>query len=175
MHTLNIIFYCAAATSIIALPFLLVNWARYMKQRSANNFGAVQSSGEFPIKSVSFFVIPILIAGAIASVMTTSARDEALSFIQDLSGNYTVYVNQQPARDTDRIISSLKGITPYWAHHSHPTKRIRVDIRSDKGNLTLELGRDSGDPREYWVFYTEHGVTSNNEIGRITTSAFDEY
>ena len=174
MNALNVIVYLAAATSIIALPFLLVNWARYMKGLPTNTL-AIRSYEGFPTKSVCFFVIPILVALAAANAVTTSARDEALNFMQGLSGSYTVYVNGQPARDTDRIVSTLRGVTPYWAHHSHPTKRIRVMIRSENGNLTLELGRDSGKPQEYWVFYPKYEVTARNEIGRITTSLFDEY
>jgi hypothetical protein len=173
MNTLNLLCYCAFAASIVALPFLLVNWARYMKAQPVNRLITVRSG--FPTKSVSFFVISALTAGVLASTMTTYARRDALNFLQSLSGNYSVYVNQQKVRDADRIISALKEVTPYWAHHSHPTARIRVDIRSDARDLTLELGRDSGNPQEYWVFYSEHSVTSNNEIGRITTSAFDGY
>ena len=173
MKTLNVICNCAFATSIIALPFLLVNWMRYIKAQPVNKLVAVRSG--FPTKSVGFFLISTLTVVVVASVMTTYARHDALKFIQSLSGNFTVYVNQQQVRDSDKIISALKEIAPYWAHHSHPTKRIRVDIRSDVRDLTLELGRDSDNLQEYWVFYSEHGVTSNNEIGRITTSAFDEY
>jgi hypothetical protein len=80
-----------------------------------------------------------------------------------------------PIYEYAEMISSLKEIAPYWAHHSHPTTRIRVDIHSEVRDLTLELGRDSGNPQEYWVFYSEHSVTSDNEMGRITTSAFDGY
>ena len=144
-----------------------------MKDRPVNRLVVVQAG--FPTKSVSFFLISVLTAIAAASIMTAYARRDALNFIQSLSGNYTVYVNQQPVRDSDKMISALKQIAPYWAHHSHPTTRIRIDIRSDARSLMLELGRDSSNPQEYWVFYLEHGVTSNNEIGRITTSAFDEY
>jgi hypothetical protein len=103
------------------------------------------------------------------------ARRDALNFLQSLPANYTVYVNEQEIHDPDKIISSLKEITPYWAHHSHPTTRIRVDVRGDGRELRLELGRDSANPQEYWVFYSAHSVTADNEIGRITTSAFDEY
>jgi len=173
MNTLNVICNCAFATTIIALPFLLVNWARYMKAQPVNRLLAVRSG--FPTKSVSFFVISALTVGVIASVMTTHARHDALNFIRNLSGNYTVHVDQLQVRDPDRMISALKEIAPYWAHHSHPTTRIRVEIRGDERNLTLELGRDSGNQQEYWVFYPEHSVTSNNEIRRITTSAFDGY
>jgi hypothetical protein len=173
LKVLNVVCYCAFAASIIALPFLLVNWWKYMKDQPVNRLVAVRAG--FPIKSVSFFVVSCLTTIVVASFITTYARHDTLNFIQSLSGNYEVYVNHQPVRDSDKIISALKEIEPYWAHHSHPTKRIRVDIRSDVRHLTLELGRDSGRPQEYWVFTPEHGVTSDNEIGRITTSVFDSY
>jgi hypothetical protein len=173
MNTLNALCYCAFAASVIALPFLLVNWARYMKARPVNRLISVRTG--FPTKSVSFFVISVLTTGLLANSLNTYARRDALNFLQTLSGNYRVYVNQQQVRDSDKMISSLKKIAPYWAHHSHPTKRIRVDIYSDARNVTLELGRDSDNPQEYWVFSLDHSVTSENEIGRITTAAFDGY
>jgi len=37
------------------------------------------------------------------------------------------------------------------------------------------LGRDSGYAQECWVFYPKYRITSNNEIGRVTTPVFDEY
>lgn len=173
MTFLNVICYCAFAAAIIALPFLLVNWVRYMKAQPVNRLVVIRSG--FPTKSVSFFVIPILIAGVAGSIITTYARHDALKFIQSLSGNYTVYVNEQQVPDTDKIVSALKELAPYWAHHSHPTKRIRVDIRTDVRDLRLELGRDSENLQEYWVFYPELDASGQNEIGRITTAAFDEY
>ena len=173
MNNLNVITYCAFAASIISLPFLLVNWWRYMQGQPANRLVVIRTG--FPTKSVSFFLISVFTTIAAASIMTTYASRDVSSFLQNLSGNYTVYVNRQEVRESEKIISSLKEIAPYWAHHSHPTTRIRVDIHSDARDLTLELGRDSGNPQEYWVFYSKHSVTSDNEIGRITTSAFDEY
>jgi hypothetical protein len=173
MKTLYVICYCAFAASIIALPFLLVNWWKYTKNQPVNRLVVVPAG--FPTKSVNFFVFSFVTAMVAGSIVTTYARRDALHFIHSLSGNYTVYVNHQEVRDSDRMISALKEIAPYWAHHSHPTKRIRVDIRNDAGDLTLELGRDSSNPQEYWVFSPEHGVTSDTEIGRITTAAFDEY
>jgi hypothetical protein len=159
----------------MALPFLLVNWARFMMRLWASRDSVVWTSAGFPFKSVIFFVLPILIVFTVADFTTTSARGEALKFMKGLSGHYTVHVNQQPIADPDEVVSALKGIASYWAHHSHPTTRIRVEILGDHGHLTLELGRDSGNPQEYWVFLSEHRVTSGNEIGRITTSVFDKY
>ena len=173
MKALNINCYCSFAATLIALPFFVVNVVIYNTRQPVNSVAAAQRG--FPIKSVSFFLVSVITTIVVAGVMTTYARREALNFIQSLSGNYTVYVNEQEVRDSEKLISALKEIRPYWAHHSHPTKRIRVLIRSDEKYLTLELGRDSDNPREYWVFSLAQEVTSNNEIGRITTTAFDEY
>ena len=172
MKLLNVICNCAFAAAIIALPFLLVNWMKYMKAQPVNKLVVRHA---FPTKSVGFFLIPTLTVVVVATVMTTYARHDALKFIQSLSGNYTVYVNHEQVADSDKIISALKGIAPYSAHHSHPTKRIHVVIRSAVRDLTLELGRDSDNAQEYWVFYLEHSAIENSEIGRITTPAFDEY
>jgi len=173
MKTLNIIGYCAFAASLIALPFLLVNWAIYMKRQPANSLATPPSA--FPIKSVSFFLVSCVITVVIAIVLTTDARNEALNFIRSLPGNYTVYVNEQQVRDPQKLISALREVRPYEAHHSHPTKRIPVLIRTDERDLRLELGRDSDNPEEYWVFSVGQDAISDTEIGRITTAAFDEY
>jgi hypothetical protein len=173
MKALNVISYVSFFAALVALPFLLVNWAIYMKRRPADSLAALQPP--FPSKSVGFFLVSCVTAMIAAGVITTYARREALNFIQSLSGDYTVYVNEQQVRDSDKLISALKEIEPYWAHHSHPTKRIRVLIRNGERDLRLELGRDSDDPQEYWVFSLEPEVSLDNEIGRITTAAFDEY
>jgi hypothetical protein len=175
MKILDVVFYCVSAIAIVALPFLIVNWIRLLKRRAVNKFNPTLFSGGFPVKSVMFFVVPIFAAIGIAEFMASSSRAEALNFIRGSAGNYTVYVNQQIVLGADKVISALKTVSPKLAHHSHPTKRIRVELNSEKGHMTLELARDSDYPQEYWVFYPKYRVTANNEIGRITTSVFDQY
>ena len=174
-NTLDVIFYGASAIAIIWLPCLLVNWWRYMRAMARAAFPSSRAAVPLPAKSIGVFVTSILIAAAAASVATTSARQETQRFLRELPSDVTVYVNSQRISDQEEVLSTLKGVTSYWAHHSHPTTRIRVDVMSSKGNLPLELGRDSSNPREYWVFSSGQGITSKNEIGRITTSAFDKY
>jgi hypothetical protein len=174
-NVLDLIFYGAGAVAIIALPFLIVNWVQYMRARARAAFPSSRAAVAFPAKSVGLFVTSILIAAAVASVATTTARQEAQRFLSGSTGDMTVYVNGQLISDQEEVLSVLKGIASYSAHHSHPTTRIRVDVMSSNGNLALELGRDSGNPREYWVFSQRQGITSSNDIGRITTSAFDRY
>lgn len=173
LEALNIICYCALATALITLPFLLINWVMYLKAQPTNRLVAVRAG--FPIKSVTVFVLSILTAIAAATILTTAARNEALNFLENVSGTYRVYVDGREIANPDKIVSALKQIAPTEAHHSHPTKRILVEIKSDQGTLQLELGRDSDRRQEYWVFSTKASVPSSKEIGRITTAEFDGY
>jgi len=114
MNVLNAIFYCAAATGIMAIPFLVVNWVRYMRARRGTLDGITRPPAKFPIKSVSFFVVPGLIMVVVADFMTSFVRREALEFLQNLPEQYVVRVNQQQhIADAEEVISTLKGIAPY--------------------------------------------------------------
>ena len=174
-RTLDLLFYAAGASAFVALPFLIVNCARFMRKRSRAAFPASRAAVEFPIKSVALFVTPILVVAATATVATTISRQAALSFLQQPADRLHVYVNGRPVQNGDEVVYSLRRITTYWAHHSHPTTRIRVEIRDSERSLVLELGRDSAVPREYWVFCPSTGIASSNEIGRLTSSLFDGY
>jgi hypothetical protein len=175
-RTLDLLFYAAIATAFVASPFLIVNWAKfYMKKRSRAAFPAYVAGVEFPIKSVVFFVTASLVVLVTGSAATTVARQTAVSFLQQPPEQLHVLVNGRPVQNGDEIVLSLRAIASHSAHHSHPTTHIRVEIRHSQRNLVLELGRDSGIPREYWVFCPTGGITSSNEIGRITSPLFDGY
>ena len=172
MRVLNVIWYCAFVVAVIAVPFLLADCARFIKAQPVNRLGAPQFNFS---RTMSLFVISCLTVITISTAMSIYARHDVLKFVHGLSGNYTVYVNQQQVREPDNMVSALKEVAFYWGHHSHPTKRIHLLIRNDVRDLRLELARDSDNPQEYWIFYLDQDLTSENEIGRITTSAFNEY
>jgi hypothetical protein len=174
LNLLNILFYVLSGTAIIALPFWVVNHLKYLKVSAANRSRIIPLPAKFPVKSIVFFVGPIILAIVTAQAVTSYGRYEVLRFLRELSGDYKIDVNAKPSHQPQKIAAALKEVAPEWGHHSHPTKMIPVEIQSDKGSLTLELGRDSGYAQEYWVFYPKYGITSNNEIGRITTSVFDQ-
>ena len=174
MNLLNVGFYLFGALVVVALGFLVVNWTRYVRRKS-KRIDQPGSSQRFPLKSTLAFIIVVLLTITIAEIISSVSRTESLNFLAGLSGNYIVYVNQRPISDSATVISVLKAMSPAIPHHSHPTNRIQVDIQTDKVNLRLELRRDSDNPQEYWVFYPKYTVTSNNEIGRINTAAFDAY
>jgi hypothetical protein len=175
MNILNTLFYLVSVIPFIALPFLFVNWARYMKAQAENKSRRVPVPAKVPLKSVLFFAVPIIVAITIAEFVAARSRMEALTFLSNVSGNYRVYVNAQAAKNPGAIIAALKTTGSRMAHHSSPTRMIRVDIQSDRGDLSLQLGRDSSYAQEYWVFYPKYRITSNNEIGKVVTAAFDEY
>jgi hypothetical protein len=175
-RALDLLFFTAGASAFVAVPFLLVNWVTFVRQRSRAALPASRALVPFPIKSVAFFVTPILVAFGAASVAATMERRSALAFLEQSPGRLHVSVNGRPVPNGDDVVLSLKRITPYWAHHSHPTTRIRVEVRDNSArNLVVELGRDSDVPREYWVFSPASAITLRNDIGRVTTSVFDSY
>jgi hypothetical protein len=173
MEIWNAIFVVASVITLVACPVFVVNWFRYMK--IARALPPAEKWANFPVKSVAFFMIPILVTDVVALILTSSARMQVLDQLHALSGNYEVYVEGHTYRESEKIISMIKQVSPYLAHHSHPTKMIRITIRGPQATIALELGRDSGRPQEYWVFYPGNVVTSRNEIGRVTTSLLDQY
>ena len=173
MRLLNDCFYAAAVIAIVALPFLIVNFLKCRnKNLSPRNYGKITS---WPIKSMCFFAIPIMLAIACADAASSVARSHVLKVLRSSSGSTTVLINGIPSNKQQEIIQVLGAIDSAWAHHSHPTKRITVEIRSGMDNLVLQLGRDSDRQQEYWVFFPMYSVTDKNKIGRITTSLFDSY
>lgn len=105
-----------------------------------------------PIKSILFFAIPILIALAASETSTGIGHDEVLRKLNSLKENCRVSINGKAAPNSQEIVSVPKTIDSLPAHHSSPTKRINIDITDHAPCLVLSLARDSGDPREYWVF-----------------------
>lgn len=174
MHLLSFTSYCLAVLSIIALGFLVVSFARYINKRSASRFSTGNSEPEFPVKSAVVFVGAALLTLLVALSATSLSRREVLEFLRDAQA-LNVYVNSRPAPNADEIVAALKTLQPVAAHHSHPTRMIKIELHSDNRVVTIECGRDSANAQEYWVFYPKYGITSNNEIGRITTSALDSY
>ncbi|MFT3729622.1 MAG: hypothetical protein QM759_17505 [Terricaulis sp.] len=73
------------------------------------------------------------------------------------------------------LISALRQMGPAPAHHSHPIEPGKaVTLATTKGSLTFTLKRDSGDPHEYWVFYSSPGQLPI-DVDRVFTDQLDGY
>lgn len=157
----------------MALPVFVVNWLIYLVSKVRARRGAVAVAAKFPFKSVLFFVLPILTVFCVGFISKSYAQDEVISALNSFSSDARVLVNGESTENPFDIIAVLKKTWQVYPHHSHPTKRIDVQISDESRSLVLRLGRDSDDPREYWVFYPKYYVTSSNEIGRVITPIFD--
>jgi heme/copper-type cytochrome/quinol oxidase subunit 2 len=176
MNILDAVAYLAFAIALVMLPVLTVNWSIYI-WKLIKKYGPEPriSTASMPIKSVLAFIIPVVIVICASIFSQSIATDEVLQKISSLPEDCDVFVNGQRVQDPQAIISTLKSLHAVLPHHSEPTRAIKIEIRDHSRQMVLILGRDSGDPREYWVFYPKHAITARNEIGRITTSIFDTY
>jgi hypothetical protein len=157
MKWLEIIAYVGIITALIALPFCFYYFRRA------------------PIRSMLLLGVPLLIAGGSISTTQTVARDELIHDLNSLPDTSNVTIGGHPASNPAQVLQALKSLAWITPHHSNPTKRIDVEITHGSSRILLALARDSGDPREYWVFFPKYYFTRYNETGRIRTSLLDEY
>ena len=169
---LDLTFRAGLLVGVIAIPFLVINWTRYVIALN----GAPLALVPFPTKTVLFFVAPLFVAMAAAEIATSISRQKVVELLrQPDATQFRVLVNDRPVTNGSEIVVDLRGISSDWGHHSHPTKRTRLQIDGASDRLLLELGRDSDRPHEYWVFDPSGAITTENEIGRVTTQLLDSY
>jgi len=161
--------FLAMLTAVVFLIRYLVAkwWKRENKVPLLWKIVAISAGG--------FFVLPILLTFMIANPMTSGVRTQTLRFLNNASAGARVEINGNMVDDPNNVISGLKTLTRIAAHHSQPMQRIRIVVADTNYSLSLELGRDSSRPSEYWVFYPGYRSTRLNEIGRITTDVFRDY
>jgi hypothetical protein len=120
--------------------------------------------------SVGLFIGSLLAIFLVSGIVCRRGRSEVREF---LNGANQVAINGKLISDPRSTLEALRSLGELPAHHSHDTKIIRVIVRGKTGQIILNLGRDSDNPREYWVFYPRYRTTTSNDIGHIITSAFD--
>lgn len=124
------------------------------------------------------FVIPFLAAFLFIEILSFYSYREARDFLADIGDGYQILINDEFAEEKAEVLAMLHYTTwirPFQAHHTHPTKRIKIAIEEQGEVFKLEFGRDSQLPKEYWVFYPKYEYTRENEIARVTTSLLDRY
>jgi hypothetical protein len=157
MRALDVIAGVSLVVAVIALPFSFYYWSTYKS-----------------LKSLLFFVIPVVVGTGACETSQEIAHGQILDKFESLKADCHLSINGKAATKPEQILAALKTLDWLPAHHSSPTKTINVEI-SDHSRIVLRLARDSGNPREYWVYYPKYYITQWNEIGRIITPLFDEY
>ena len=176
MHVLDIVTYTMFVCVIIALPFLLFHWFRYLaKIRKDRSFRPYWQKAPFPMKSVVSFAGSIAIAMTAAQFSQHIAHGDLLRELYSLPSDCRVSVAGKPLEDSQRVLQVLRTLRWAMAHHSSPRHPILVRVSAPSLDLVLNLSRDSSNPHEYWVFVPRYRVTALNEVGRIFTDIFDGY
>jgi hypothetical protein len=157
MRVLDFIAGAAFVTALVALPFSFYSFRSHT------------------IRSILAFGIPALTVLCACWTSQEIAQAKILRKLDTLSEKYQISINAKPAPDPHEVLFALKTLRWLPDHHSNPTKRINVEISDYSRHIVLSVARDSGDPREYWVFYPKYAITARNEIGRIVTPVFDDY
>lgn len=173
VYILHLISYAAIGIAIADAPFLLYYWIQYTAAKRTETASAGVIPAVFPRKSVGVFVGAVLTGIICGALITYFGRDASLDFLNSLPDDYTVTINETNPGNPKQVVAELKKVGNIMAQHSHPTNMIRVEIHSSNGDLILDLGRDSDDSNEYWVF--NPSFDKMNEIGRIRTPIFSNY
>jgi hypothetical protein len=171
---LNYAFYVCAAVALVTAPFMLVNVVRAtykLPQRPT----ALQRWESMPKKSMMLFGGSIILNILLSTVVSAFAQRDVLAFLTALTGPHNVTVDGRAMMNEGTIISDLKAVHYTIGHHSHPTAMLQLSIKADTGHLELNLGRDSGEPQEYWVYVADPKYKAGSDIGRIVTKALDGY
>jgi len=128
-----------------------------------------------PYICIAGFVGPILLIFVLGWTMQSVTRKEIKNFLRTAPSDAIVKVDGRQVKDSHDIIGELSKVAPLPAHHSHPTKMVRIDIVCPNDSLTLRAGRDSRYADEYWIYYPSFRFLSKNEIGKIRSSFFETY
>jgi hypothetical protein len=154
------------ALNLIAFPGF---WIWRLIKRRPNNRSLANT-----LWFAGLFATPILLIFLFSSLIAEQARSEFTKFVRD-HNSIVVSIGGRPVAQSTQALAALESMRQVVGHHSHPTNEILVELWSGRDKLPLVLGRDSDFPREYWVFFPRYRSSHSNEIGRITTPAFDGY
>jgi len=169
-------------TIFLAMPWLLVIAVSiWMVALIVHLNRRRKADATYKAASYRLSAICILGFGCIIGLITSTIGTIVSQAQQDLhsliEGNISaVTVNGKSLEAPDTFISDLRHMNMSWFryNHTHPIHRISVDLQTPNGPVSLKLGRDSGNPHIYWVFYSGYKATMSNDIGKITTSALDD-
>jgi len=169
----NVVHLCFAI-AIIALPFMVFGIWRAVNRAPVISNPATRWAS-LPQKSILLFACAIVIGMLLSQVSCIIAWNRAFQFLASLPSSHSISVNGNTASDDSSLITALKSTHWVMGHHSHPTTTIRITVEGNGHTMRFNLGRDSSDPHEYWVFLPEYRITSMNELGRIETNLLDRY
>jgi hypothetical protein len=169
MKVLDFVAIASLVIAFVMVPVTLFTWP------GSRVRGQILSSSRVANVSMFTFMISVAVGMCASWISTQITQNFVIKELESVHDAYRISINGKTAPNGQQVLLALKSLQWTPPHHSDSTKRIGIDLFYDSHHLVLSLGRDSGDPREYWVFYPNYRITAMNEIGRIKTSIFDGY
>ena len=170
LNSLMRIFYALCVLTFLAV---WINMFRYMRL-------SIKKSDKLPkcrstvvrctVHTVFFWVFFLIVAG----IINIKTRAEIKNYLYEVDiDQVTIKMNNEALiEQKEKLIEAIKGIHR-WGAKPASRDRIKCEITSPKGSLTLSIGKDPrpGCENVYWVYYPKYRVTKNNNVGIIY---FDE-
>jgi hypothetical protein len=169
MKVLDFVALASLLIAVVLAPIMLFTWPGSRARK--------KSGGSSRVADVTMLTFMISVGVGVCACWTSKeiAHAKVTQELDSVGDNYHISINGKTAPNGQQVLLALKTLQWTPAHHSNPTKRIGIDLFYDSRHIFLWLARDSGDPREYWVYYPSYRITAMNEIGRIKTPIFDGY
>jgi hypothetical protein len=156
--------------AFVSFAFMAVGGIQRYSRAGA---GGTSTVSRFPLR-VGVFLCFVAATFALSQILVTHERNRLLGLLI-ASTNPQLLINGERTSAQELMLAALRGVRPTSGHHSHPTKRISVEVRSSAGVIQLELGRDSTRPNEYWVLVPAYWVTSTLDVGRVESETLSSY
>jgi hypothetical protein len=114
----------------------------------------------------------IVIAGfAVSHSVETRAREAVVRDLDGLTSPYRVTLNGRDVSNPSFIVDAIRRVAFVSAHHSGPTRPVRVEITDGTHIAQLTLAQDSERPDEFWILRPGGGISAlppfGQEDGRI--------
>jgi hypothetical protein len=169
MTVLDVVSYTSIILAVSSAPFFLFSCVPYFASKGSGPVSRIASV------SFSVFVLSVIVGLFTGWTRVSIVRYNVIDELRAAPDNCRISINGNPAQNSKEILRVLRTLRTSPAHHSHPTHAINIQISYGSEHMMLRLARDSDDPKEYWVFFPKYGITSTSEVGRIKTSALDNY
>lgn len=175
LGTMHVLSCVAIVLPMVAFVCAAVYMAKYVKSGKAANNKRKNYWKNFPIKSFTFAIGSLAVVLLLSDLARTGARNELKRYLGSLTDDVVVRINGEFVANPNKIVTELKKVVPFKAHHSRTTKKFHLEILNNDNKVVIRLERDADIPEEYWVFYPKYRWRLYDETGRIKTDIFDNY
>ncbi len=171
MIIIDIIAILTLIVTIILAPATFVSWFKYALSNQQNqNLGDKQ---HWVVTTI--FIITCILTMSLFSTIKTHGYNEFLNTLEVLRPlEITIEINHRKV-DTAHALADFNKIQRMRPHNSSPISKVPVRIVTQTQTYHLEIGRDSQNPNEFWIFYPKFLVTTYNEIGRIHSDFLGQF